>query len=84
MIIIIVFVLKDIYSFQLVPSLDDSGPTLYVNTLSPATVEYLTPMLGVLHKRTVSLDAHEMSTIPRITAIEMDSRGIVAGKYFIQ
>ena len=77
-------ILKDIYSFQLVPFLDDSGPTLYVNTLSPATVEFLTPMLKVLHKRTVSVEAHEIATIPRISVNEMESRGLVAGKYFIQ
>ena len=67
----------------MVPFLDDSGPTLYVNTLSPATVEFLTPMLKVLHKRTVSIDAHEIAIIPRTSVIEMESRGIVAGNYFI-
>ena len=83
MIIDIVFTLRVIYSLQLVPFLDDSGHSLYVNTLSPATVEHLTPMLRVLHKRTIPMDAREVTTIPLATVNELESRGIVAGKYFI-
>ena len=64
----------------MIPFLDDSGPTLFVNTASTLTVKHLTPMLDVLHKRTPA-DTSEIVTMPTMTASEMYSKGIFQGKF---
>ena len=65
---------------QLVPFLDDSGPTLYVNTASTLTIKHLTPMLEVLHKRT-PVESSNVVTMPTMTASEMHSKGIFQGNF---
>ena len=67
----------------MVPFLDDSGPTLYVNTASSLTINHLTPLLEVLHKRTVSADFSEVNLIPHMTASEMKSKGIFQGIFYL-
>ena len=63
----------------MIPFFDDSGPTLYVNTISSSTMECLMPMLEVLHKRTNSAYTAEKSDLPRLSAAEMNAKGIVSG-----
>ena len=81
--ILVEFNIHYCYRFQLIPFLDDSGPTLYVNTASSLTIKQLAPVLAVAHRRTSSADSSEVTVLPRMTASEMQTRGIFQGNIFI-
>ena len=42
-------------------------------------MEYLAPMLEVIHKRTNSAYTAEKPDLPRLSAAEMNAKGIVSG-----
>ena len=61
------------------PYLDNAGPTLYVNSASEVTLQYLAPLLKVVHKRFVSVDSAELSFLPKMTVADLLKNDIIQG-----
>ena len=63
--------------------MDNSGPSLFVNTASVRTLQFLAPMLAVVHKRSVKRDVADFTPLPKMTVSEMLQKNIFQGVYFI-
>ena len=60
------------FRIELIPFLDDSGPTLCVNTDSTVTSDMLSEMLA----KTVK------SNLPRMTPLQMQNNGFINGVFY--
>ena len=68
----LIFFQRTQFRIELIPFLDDSGPTLCVNTDSVATSNMLTEMLA----KTIR------SNLPRMTPLQMQNNGFISGMFY--
>ena len=56
---------------------------MFVNTASVRTLQFLTPMLNVVHKRNVSRDSVTFPLLPKMTVTDMLEKNIFQGFVYI-
>ena len=56
---------------------------MFVNTASVRTLQFLAPMLNVVHKRNVSRDSINFPLLPKMTVTDMLEKNIFQGFYIL-
>ena len=56
---------------------------MFVNTTSVRTLQFLAPMLNVVHKRNVSTDSITFPLLPKMTVTDMLEKNIFQGFYIL-
>ena len=59
--------------------MDNSGPSLFVNSASVRTLQFLAPMLAVVHKRSVPNNSASFTPLPKMTVSEMLQKNVFHG-----
>ena len=56
---------------------------MFVNTTSVRTLQFLAPMLNVVHKRGISTDSITFPLLPKMTVTDMLEKNIFQGFYIL-
>ena len=54
---------------------------MFVNSASVRTLQFLAPMLNVVHKRNVAINSTDYPLLPKMTVSEMHEKSIFQGFY---